>query len=83
MLQEYRIHLKSANGPIEVYLCPDSIDEDASVLAAPAGTHTGTASAQGALTHDQPSSYSVEKQQLQGTMCCFIILLCGEGFLFG
>lgn len=45
MVKEFRVHLKSANGPIDVYLCPDNIEAEAAADAPgsqPVSCATGT-----------------------------------------
>lgn len=63
MDKEFRVHLKSANGPIEVYLCPDNINEEASVLSEAAFTQTVTCTSDDVLPSDPSSSCTAVKQE--------------------
>jgi len=64
----YRVHLKSANGPIDVYLCPDNIDQEALASPDAAGIQPVTCTTDGVLPSNPSSSYSVEKQE--GSLLC-------------
>jgi len=55
--------LKSANGPIEVYLCPDNIDQEAAI------TQPVTCTTDAVLPSDPPSS-SVNVEKQEGTLLC-------------
>ena len=59
----YRVHLKSANGPIEVYLCPDNIDETALALSQSAVTQPATCTTDDVLPLDTSSGYTAVKQE--------------------
>jgi len=63
VLQGFRVHLKSANGPIDVYLCPDNIDEEASASSDAAVAQAATCTTDGVLPSMPSSSYTVEKQE--------------------
>jgi len=61
VVKEFCVHLKSANGPIEVYLCPDNIDAEASSDAAV--TQPVTCATDNVLPLDPSSSCSVSTQE--------------------
>jgi len=65
-VKEFCVRLKSANGPIEVYLCPDNMDVEASSDAAVKQTVTCTTD--NVLPSDPSSSCSVMKQESTGMM---------------
>jgi len=60
-VKEFCVRLKSANGPIEVYLCPDNIDVEASSDAAAEQPVTYTTD--DVVSSDPSSSSSVVKQE--------------------
>ena len=61
VVQEFCVHLKSANGPIEVYLCPDNIEADAS--SDTAITHPVMCTTDGVLPSELSVSCAVGKQE--------------------
>jgi len=65
----YRVHLKSANGPIDVYLCPDNIDEDTSAISDAAVTEPVTGATDGIFPSDPSGSFTVESQE--GRLICY------------
>ena len=65
----YRVHLKSANGPIDVYLCPDNIDDDTSAVSDAAVTEPVTGTTDGIFPSDPSASFTVEKQE--GRLMCY------------
>lgn len=59
----YRVHLKSANGPIDVYLCPDNIDENTSAISDAAVTEPVTGATNDIIPSDPSGSFTVESQE--------------------